>query len=670
MASHQTEQNDKISIASLSENKIQEISYDGQETYFKPFTLSESLTDLANRINFLNENDNDFQEDGEEEDPKGFHQAKQWPWRDIHSHLQRALIEMNVLVDVISITQNKPTTLKDSAAESSDANRYLMYDLAQKDSEPTKPMLQLITKKKCLAGAAKILLNGYERLNKAWTETSGQISFHSELLKLRQCWRVRRVGDKIMGDLSYRTAGSNFWHSGAFEVIKRSGDDTDEDSSYGSALPSKLKSPISVEVSSDLLGYAEIFVSVINLDVHRDSLPDDVSECFSLNFHDLMRSSVLQVNQPPWHQKLVNAQNVLFCKEFFTRLTKEAIQLRCRSLYSPFVIVGDTISALVFPHTQLSVHLRYKQKPLLDKKTASSNIKSLFSFKHTLLQLLQKDHSKQLNIPTPHPTSAVLGLTPEMRHASIQPWSSMQLDTTLKRDDDSLAQAMVKMAKHYEVRRRLAKVIKMISNEYSDPDIQAHWLTLSNQYESCVRMTMASFGYEACHRTVFQATAMADKVKFLHREGKIVFVEVDESCIYKYLVTLISGHQTLTIDKLARNMGWNVLQVTPRSGIDFNSSVINRGSLVASSPSFDSYVGIVCSTTYQGTVEYDVKVKYTKSPENKSTKTSKDPELLAMQFDKYMSIGGTWQKVNWQKIYGRNFINKVETLLTCLVNYD
>jgi len=68
----------------------------------------------------------------------------------------------------------------------------------------------LISKKKSLAGAAQILLKGAERLSKSVAENQEnkrQRDFNSELLRLRQHWKLRKVGDKILGDLSYRSAG-------------------------------------------------------------------------------------------------------------------------------------------------------------------------------------------------------------------------------------------------------------------------------------------------------------------------------------------------------------------------------------------------------------------------------------------------------------------------------
>jgi len=45
-----------------------------------------------------------------------------------------------------------------------------------------------------------------------------------------------------------------------------------------------------------------------------------------------------------WQQKLEAAQNVLFCKELFNQLAKEAVQLQAAI---PHMVVGNQISATV-----------------------------------------------------------------------------------------------------------------------------------------------------------------------------------------------------------------------------------------------------------------------------------------------------------------------------------
>lgn len=56
-------------------------------------------------------------------------------------------------------------------------------------------------------------------------EQRRQRDFNSELLRLRSQWKLRKVGDKILGDLSYRSAGNAVSLSVKGCVIERCRDD-------------------------------------------------------------------------------------------------------------------------------------------------------------------------------------------------------------------------------------------------------------------------------------------------------------------------------------------------------------------------------------------------------------------------------------------------------------
>lgn len=81
-------------------------------------------------------------------------------------------------------------------------------------------MVQVYGRKKALAAASAVLLAGVERLRASETMrlTRNMPDFHIDLLRLRQNWRLKKVGNTIVGDLSYRTAGSKFSQTGVFEV--------------------------------------------------------------------------------------------------------------------------------------------------------------------------------------------------------------------------------------------------------------------------------------------------------------------------------------------------------------------------------------------------------------------------------------------------------------------
>lgn len=55
-----------------------------------------------------------------------------------------------------------------------------------------------------------------------------------------------------------------------------------------------------------------------------------------------------------WQQKLEAAQNVLFCKELFNQLAKEAVQLQATI---PHMVVGNQISATVCCITNLMYYI-------------------------------------------------------------------------------------------------------------------------------------------------------------------------------------------------------------------------------------------------------------------------------------------------------------------------
>ena len=74
-----------------------------------------------------------------------------------------------------------------------------------------------------LVAASQILTLGAERLRRVQAEmssssASSQDNFLMELLKLRNGWRLKKVHSTILGELSYKSAGSRYWQGGTFEV--------------------------------------------------------------------------------------------------------------------------------------------------------------------------------------------------------------------------------------------------------------------------------------------------------------------------------------------------------------------------------------------------------------------------------------------------------------------
>lgn len=163
-----------------------------------------------------------------------------------------------MLADVLAIAKDK---------------RYMVLDPVQQDSVDVKPLVLVHARKKALAGAASVLANASERLKNCQTELARNRStpdFHIELLRLRQNWRLKKVSNSIIGDLSYRTAGSKYNHTGMFEITKAEEEEKNNTSPPSSPNPNapipstssyKRASSLRVTIPSELEGIAFIEVS-------------------------------------------------------------------------------------------------------------------------------------------------------------------------------------------------------------------------------------------------------------------------------------------------------------------------------------------------------------------------------------------------------------------------
>ncbi|KOB73053.1 Mediator of RNA polymerase II transcription subunit [Operophtera brumata] len=380
-----------ISIEAPIENQIQEITYDGQEIYQAPLSMSENLTRLAQKIDFSKSDDEfcNIKKEGEsssdtksEDDKEPGYQSSLWPWDSVRNKLRNALTEVSVLADVLSIAKEK---------------RYMVLDPVQPGEMESRPMVQVYGRKKALAAAAAVLQAGVDRLRASETMrmTRNMPDFHIDLLRLRQNWRLKKVSNTIVGDLSYRTAGSKFSQTGVFEVSKAPEEQIVQamSASGGGPAPSALR----VTVPPELQGQEDVVSMTLNSSALAcpGSVPGEGAE-------------------QHWQQKLEAAQNVLFCKELFARLAAEAVQLDASI---PHMVVGNHIMATVLPGIQLLIGLRHNngQKDTSNTENVKPEVAAAGKadhdhvLEHSLHQLLRAVHHANTHHPFPHPATGPLG---------------------------------------------------------------------------------------------------------------------------------------------------------------------------------------------------------------------------------------------------------------------
>ncbi|XP_055437632.1 mediator of RNA polymerase II transcription subunit 17 isoform X2 [Bubalus kerabau] len=565
----------RISIESACEKQVQEVGLDGTETYLQPLSMSQNLARLAQRIDFSQGSGSEEEEaagaegdaqdwagagsSADQDDEEGLvkFQPSLWPWDSVRNNLRSALTEMCVLYDVLSIVRDK---------------KFMTLDPVSQDALPPKQnpqTLQLISKKKSLAGAAQILLKGAERLTKSVTENQEnklQRDFNSELLRLRQHWKLRKVGDKILGDLSYRSAGS-----------------------------------------------------------------------------------------PHWQTKLEAAQNVLLCKEIFAQLSREAVQIKSQI---PHIVVKNQIISQPFPSLQLSISLCHSSNDKKSPKSATekqSPEDHLYVLEHNLHLLIREFHKQTLSsIMMPHPASAPFGHK-RMRLSGPQAFDKNEINSI--QSSEGLLEKIIKQAKHIFLRSRTAATIDSLASRIEDPQIQAHWSNINDVYESSVKVLITSQGYEQiCKSIQLQLNIGVEQIRVVHRDGRVITLSHEGQELQDFLLSQMSQHQVHAVQQLAKVMGWQVLSFSNHVGLGPVESIGNASAITVASPNGD-YAISVRNGPESGS---KIMVQF---PRNQC----KDlPKSDVLQDSKWNHLRGPFKEVQWNKMEGRNFVYKMELLMSAL----
>uniref|UniRef100_A0A2A4JP96 Mediator of RNA polymerase II transcription subunit 17 n=1 Tax=Heliothis virescens TaxID=7102 RepID=A0A2A4JP96_HELVI len=633
-----------ISIEAPIENQIQEITYDGQEIYQAPLSMSENLARLAQKIDFSKTEDEfcNIKKEGEsssdskseDENKEPGYQSSLWPWDSVRNKLRNALTEVCVLADVLSIAKEK---------------RYMVLDPVQPEQVEGRPMVQVYGRKKALAAAAAVLLAGVDRLraSESMRMTRNMPDFHIDLLRLRQNWRLKKVSNTIVGDLSYRTAGSKFSQTGVFEVTKAPEEQIAQAMSAAGPVPSALR----VTVPPELQGVA--FISVLCQKEQEDVVTATLSSA-AINCPGTLPGDGAELH---WQQKLEAAQNVLFCKELFARLAAEAVQLDASI---PHMVVGNQIMATVLPGIQLLIGLCHNNgqnnnnanpegvKP--ESATGKSDHDHVLE--HSLHQLLRAVHHANTHHPFPHPATGPLG--PSKRRCLAGPMAADRYELLDMSKEQSLLEQIIQQAQHFFMRRRSEYVLDTIAKEVKDPLIVSHWNALNSPTQSCVKINIMAYGYDAVCRTSLVVHVGEKTLKCICRDGKVRHLSYELQELRDLIYCQIYQHQMTAVQAVGRCMGWQLLASSSHLGSGPVEPLGNASSCLLASPNGDRMIAIRCEPSV------GIQVFIAQSP-RKDFFTS---ELV--QDKKWEHLGGAFKEIKLEKMEGKNFLNKMELLMACL----
>uniref|UniRef100_A0A8P4KTE9 Mediator of RNA polymerase II transcription subunit 17 n=1 Tax=Dicentrarchus labrax TaxID=13489 RepID=A0A8P4KTE9_DICLA len=613
----------RVSIESTCEKQVQEVALDGTETYVPPLSMSQNLAKLAQRIDFSQGSDSEEEAVAVEAEPRDREWGKQepeeeegtvkfqpslWPWDSVRNNLRSALTEMCVLYDVLSVVKEK---------------KYMALDPVSQDptAGKTPQVFQLMSKKKSLATAAQLLVKGAEKLSKSVAENMEnrrQRDFNSELLRLRSQWKLRKVGDKILGDLSYRSAGSLFPHHGTFEVIKNTDIDLDK------KIPEDY-CPLDVQIPSDLEGSAYIKVSI------QKQAPD-IGDLGTVNL--FRRPPKTKAGTQAWHVKLEAAQNVLLCKEIFAQLSREAVQIKSQI---PHIVVKNQIISQPFPGLQLSISLCHSTGEKKNHRASPEKPKPddhLYVLEHNLHQMMREFHKQQLSsVVMPHPASAPFG---HKRQRLAGPMAYDKAEISSLQHNEGLLEKIIKQAKHIFLRSRYICMYHMVDT-YGP---------------SQIRLTM----FCVFRSIQLQLNIGVEQIRVVHRDGRVVTLSHQEQELQDFLLSQMSQHQVHAVQQLAKVMGWHVLSFSNHVGLGPVESIGNASAVTVASPNGE-YAISVRNGPESGC---KVLVQFPRS------QTKELPKSDVIQEAKWSHLRGPCKEVHWSKMEGRNFVYKMELLMAAL----
>jgi len=618
-----------VRVEPPGENPVLEVAYDGQEVTQPPLTMGENLAKQARKIDFSQDQVGDEEDqqttEMETEEIKSFQQPV-WPWESVRNCLRSALTEFCVASDVLAI----------STKECGKDRRYMVLDGPVQSNEPTeqKQFVQLLAKKKALEVPSKILLSGAEHLKNLQNEVKGvrsQEDFHIELLRLRQNWRLKKVGNSILGDLSYRTAGSQFKQSGVFEVTKADGE-------VGTG---GVKSALKVTVPSELEGIAYIQVTI-----QRDNEQLVSATLGQFSGH----KPAVELH---WQNKLEAAQNVLFCAELFSQLAREAVSLQAPI---PHMVVGSQITASLFPDIQLIISLCHSTGAQTNTGSSQSAGVSRNDhshvLEHSLHQLLRKVHRSNINPDGAGLSSAPVGVPRKRRLAG--PGAADRQSLLEMTQTETLLEQIVRQAQHVVLRLRTIFVLDTLAREFKDPLLTSHWSTLSSPTCSSVKVSVVSAGYDTIIKTQLVIHVGEKMLRVICKDGRVLNFSYEPQELRDFILCQISQHQVTGVQALAKVMGWQVLA---------SSCFLGSGAVEP----FGSAAGCLLANS-----KGDRFVAVRHSPQcNASVFVSQSPSTdffpnSVINDRKWENLPAGFKQLKLDKMDGKNLVNKIELLMAAL----
>jgi len=531
----------KVSVERLLEREVNHIGRNGEETYIKPFSLSEELSYFASKIDFHGTHedlltDEDSKKNGLIEENKDLQDGEnksntdsKWAWESVHSKLRIALSEVCVMLDVLECLHRK---------------KYLVLDPIHQSTEPNKQTVKMLGSRKCLAQVGSLVAKGARSLTclpKKNTNEVGVIfvtdnetvdEYYMQLMHLRQYWRLKKTGLQITGDVTYRSVGSHFWHPGLMEV-----------KAFHELGSVQDRRTLVVNISPDLMQFSRITVNVVDSNIN---LPWTAHT----NLIPWRRSKTAF----DWENNLQLAQLHLFNLEIFSILSNDAFQ----DCYYNIEVLDSRICCRILDNVEVNVTHHVGEFKDEDESSQGVSVNDL-----TLLlsDLLLQHHSKNILPCSLYPATSIHQHKP-MRSSSFHNVLNKAIVPK-----ESMLKVFLEKAKHKVWVKRLSSYLDKKSKTVKNSILIPHWNTIKYKLISVVNISVVTKSYAITIKSSILVTIINDNFKLALENGDELLIPCELGMLQELLDLELQNHMIKIANSLCVEHGWSVIQTSPKYSV-------------------------------------------------------------------------------------------------------
>lgn len=223
----------------------------------------------------------------------------------------------------------------------------------------------------------------------------------------------------------------------------------------------------------------------------------------------------------------------------------------------------------------------------------------------------------------------------------------------------TLLEQIIAQAQHTFMRERTQYVLNTLAKDVKDPQIVSHWNSMNSPTLTCVQIKIVTHGYDTLWRTSLMIHVKERSLKAIIKDGRVMHLSYEPQELRDLILCQINQHQILALQAVAKCMAWQILSSSNHLGIGSVEPLGNASACLLASPNGDRLlaVQIRCDPP-----QIEVKVYIAHSPRKDFYPSS----LVQGKF--WEHLGGHFKEVRFDKLEGRNFVNKMEFLMASLSN--